>query len=138
MSSPRGLNRIDIDAEKQQLASALSRVSGEGLVGLTWAPSVTWADLQDALLGGTWHVIHFVGHGDFDLERDEGYIFLTGPDGRKDRVEGSRLIDLLRQAHPVPRLVVLNSSSGAETGATDPYSGTAAALVRGAYQAGAM
>jgi WD40 repeat protein len=135
VSSPRGLNPIDIDAEKQQLTGALSRLSSEGLVEVTWAPSATWADLQDTLLGGTWHVIHFIGHGDFDRERDEGYIFLTRPDGRKDQVEGSRLIDLLRQARPVPRLVVLNSCSGAETGTTDPYSGTAAALVRGGVTA---
>jgi predicted NACHT family NTPase len=135
VSSPRDLEPLDVDVEKEHLASALARLTGEGLVELTWAPSATWADLQDMLLSGTWHVVHFVGHGDFDPDRDEGYIFLTGPNGRRDRVEGSRLIDLLRQARPVPRLVVLNSCSGAETGTTDPYSGTAAALVRGGVTA---
>ena len=31
-----------------------------------WAPGATWADLQDLLLDGEWHVLHFIGHGDFD------------------------------------------------------------------------
>ena len=42
---------------------------------------------------------------------------------------------MLRQARPVPRLVVLNSCSGAATGVTDLFSGTAAALVRGGASA---
>jgi WD40 repeat protein len=135
VSSPHGLDPIDTDAEKQHLASALAPLAGAGLVELTWAPSATWADLQDTLLGGTWHIIHFVGHGGFDLDHDEGYIFLTAPNSRKDRVEGSRLIDLLRQARPIPRIVVLNSCLGTKTGTTDLYSSTAAALVRGGVNA---
>jgi WD40 repeat protein len=132
VSSPRGLSPLDVEKEKDQLTRALA---GNGSVQLTWAPSATWADLQDVLLGGTWHVVHFVGHGDFDRDRDEGVLALTGEDGRKDLVEASRFVDLLRQAQPVPRLVVLNSCSGAESGITDLFSGTAAALVRGGVTA---
>ncbi|HLN71448.1 MAG TPA: CHAT domain-containing protein, partial [Streptosporangiaceae bacterium] len=45
--------------------------------------------------------------------------------------------DLLPEiwARPVPRLVVLNSCSGAAVGVTDLFSGTAAALVRGGVSA---
>jgi WD40 repeat protein len=135
VSSPRDLEPLDVDAEKEHLATALARLIRDGLVELTWAPSATWADLQDTLQEGTWHVVHYVGHGDFDPDRDAGYIALTRPDGRSHRVEGSRLLTLLRQARQVPRLVLLNSCSGAETGGTDPFSGTAAALVRGGVTA---
>jgi hypothetical protein len=44
-------------------------------------------------------------------------------------------VDLLGQADPMPRLVVLNSCSGATTGTGDLFSGTAAALVRGGISA---
>jgi CHAT domain/TIR domain len=60
---------------------------------------------------------------------------LTREDGRADLVAAHRLVDLLRQARPMPRLVVLNSCSGAESGATDLFSGSAAALVRGGVSA---
>jgi WD40 repeat protein len=135
VSSPRGLALLDVDKEKDQLTRALRRLSTDGLVDLTWAPSATWADLQDTLLSGEWHVVHFIGHGDFDPDRDEGVLALTGEDGRMHLVQASRLVDLLGQARPVPRLVVLNSCSGAATGVTDLFSATAAALVRGGVSA---
>ncbi len=135
VSSPRGLPALDVDKEQDQLARALARPAGLDLAELHWAPSATWADLQDLLLDREWHVLHFIGHGDFDPERDEGVLALTREDGRADLVAAHRLVDLLRQARPMPRLVVLNSCSGAAAGASDLFSGTAAALVRGGISA---
>jgi WD40 repeat protein len=135
VSSPRGLPPLEVEKEQEQLARALSRLTGDGLVELTWAPTATWADLHDTLLGDTWHVLHYIGHGDFDPGRDEGVLALTSETGRLHLVDGSRFIDLLRQSHPVPRLVVLNSCSGAASNVTDLFSGTAAALVRGGVTA---
>jgi hypothetical protein len=132
VSSPRGLYPLDVEKEKDNLTRALA---GNSSLQLTWAPSATWAGLHDMLLSGTWHVVHFVGHGGFDPDRDEGILALTGEDGRKDLIEASRFVDLLRQARPVPRLVVLNSCSGAASGTADVFSGTAAALVRGGVTA---
>jgi thioredoxin len=134
-SSPRGLPPLDVAKEQDQLARALSRPVGQGLIELSWAPLATWADIQDLLLDGGWHVLHFIGHGDFDSARDEGMLALEREDGSTDLVSASRLVDLLRQARPMPRLVVLNSCSGATTGTTDLFSGTAAALVRGGVSA---
>ena len=115
-SSPRGLRALDVDRE-QELAEPRAGQPGPGRAGeVDWAPSATWADLQDMLLDGQWHVVHFIGHGDFDPRRDEGIIALVGADGRADLVEASRLVDLLRQARPMPRLVVLNSCAGAASG----------------------
>ena len=105
------------------------------LAEVHWAPSATWADLQDMLLDGEWHVLHFIGHGDFDHAQDEGMLALVRPDGRADLVAAHRLVDLLRQTRPMPRLVVLNSCSGGAAGVGDLFSGTAAALVRGGVSA---
>ena len=80
-------------------------------------------------------MLHFIGHGDFDPGRDEGVLALVREDGRADLVAAHRLVDLLRQARPMPRLVVLNSCSGAAAGVSDLFSGTAAALVRGGVSA---
>ena len=135
VSSPHGLPPLDVDKEQEQLARALARPVGQGLAEVHWAPSATWADLQDLLLDGEWHVLHFIGHGDFDPARDEGVLALTREDGRANLVAAHRLTDLLRQARPMPRLVVLNSCSGAAAGVSDLFSGTAAALVRGGVSA---
>ena len=135
VSTPRDLALLDADKEKEQLTQALARPISEGLTQVTWAPSAVWADLQDVLLSGEWHVVHYIGHGDFDPDRGEGVLVLTGEDDRADPVGASRLVDLLRQTRPVPRLVVLNSPYSARSGATDLFSGTAAALARGGVSA---
>ena len=134
-SSPRGLPALDVEQERDQLTRALARAVSQGLAQVHWAPSATWPELQDMLLEGEWHVLHFVGHGDFHPGRDEGVLALVGEDGRADLITAHRLVDLLRQARPMPRLVVLNSCSGGAAGVSDLFSGTAAALVRGGVSA---
>ncbi len=135
VSSPRGLAALDVEKEQEQLTRVLAGLRGEGLVDLRWAHDATWASLHEVLLGNEWHVVHFIGHGDFDAERDEGLLALVGEDGRAEWVEADRLVDLFCQARPMPRLVVLNSCSGAATGAQDLFASTAAALVRGRVSA---
>jgi CHAT domain len=135
ISSPRGLPMLDVEKEKDQLTRALSRLRAQGMIEIRWAEEATWAALQDLLLSRQWHAVHFVGHGDFDIRRDEGVLALTREDGRADLVEADRLVDLLHQARPMPRLVVLNSCSGATTGASDLFASTASALVRGGVSA---
>ena len=135
VSSPRGLPMLDVEKEQDHLAHALARPVGQGLVEIHWAPRATWADLHDMLLEGPWHVVHYIGHGDFDPVQDEGILALVADNGRMHRVAAHRLVDLLRQASPMPRLVVLNSCEGAQSSVTDLFSSTAAALVRGGVTA---
>ncbi len=130
VSSPRDLQALDVERERAQLEEALSDLVAEGLVEVCWARSATWAGLQSKLMAGPWHVLHYIGHGDFDPQRDEGLLALTRSDGRADLVEASRFTDLLGEARPVPRVVVLNCCSGAAGSGSGLYSGTAAALVR--------
>lgn len=87
------------------------------------------------LLSESWHVLHFIGHGDYDPTTDEGLIALVGQEGRPNLVGAERLADLLNEAHPTPRLVVLNSCSSGEEGTQDLFSGTAAGLVRSGISA---
>jgi WD40 repeat protein len=133
-SSPQGQGDLDVAAERGQLTRALSGLVAQRRAELVWAPSATWADLQDTLLGDPWHVLHFIGHGTFEPGLDEGALALVRDDGQTDWVGASRFVDLLRQGRPIPRLVVLNSCSGATTG-TDMFSSMATTLVRGGVSA---
>lgn len=130
VASPRGLPALDTEAEKEHLAEALAGPLAEGLVEVTWVPEATWEGVHTRLLSGEWHVLHFVGHGDYDTEADEGVLALAGADGRADLVDARRLADLLGEARPTPQLVVLNSCSSGRTGLNDLFSGTAATLAR--------
>lgn len=135
VASPRGLAALDVDAEKEHLAEALAEPAADGLIQLTWVPEATWEAIHSRLLAGQWHVLHFIGHGDYDTSADEGVLALVGRDGRADMVQATALADLLGESQPTPRLVVLNSCSSGRTGTQDLFSGTAAALVRSGINA---
>ena len=80
-------------------------------------------------------MLHFIGHGGYDTETDEGVLAFVGRNGRADYVPASRLADLLDEAEPTPRLVVLNSCQSGASGTIDLFSGTAAALAHSGIHA---
>src|SRR5580698_1429574 len=113
VSAPRNLAPLDAEREREQLERAVASLAGQRLAEITWV-APTWDGLHEALLGGPWHGLHFIGHGGFDAGGGEGGgRAWAGGDGRADLVAASSVADLLRQAEPMPRLVVLNSCSGA-------------------------
>ena len=63
---------------------------------------MTWPRVHDKLLEREWHVLHFIGHGTYDAQTDEGVLAFACRDGRADHVSASRLADLLDEAEPSP------------------------------------
>ena len=135
ISSPRGLPTLDVEAERARLEEALRPHIDSGRVELHWLEDVSWAGVHDKLLQEEWHVLHFIGHGAYDTDTDEGVLAFVGRDGRADYVTASSLADLLDEAEPTPRLVVLNSCESGAAGTTDLFSGTAAALTHSGIHA---
>ena len=135
ISSPRGLPALDVDGEKERLEEALRPHLDSGRVELEWLDDVRWNAVHARLLEQKWHVLHFVGHGTYDVDTDEGVLVFVGRDGRADYVTASSLADLLDEAEPTPRLVVLNSCQSGAGGTTDLFSGTAAALAHSGIRA---
>lgn len=135
MASPYNLPELDTDKERQHLEKALAEPRDEGRIELSWAPRATWDGVQSKLLAGPWHVVHFIGHGDYDTYTNQGRIALLGADGRAAMIKTDRLMSLLSVAAPIPRLVMLNSCSSGEAGERDLFAGTAAALVRSGISA---
>ncbi|MCX4762323.1 CHAT domain-containing protein [Streptomyces sp. NBC_01275] len=135
IASPRGLPLLDTDAERERLEQALAPQVAAGRVELVWLTDASWQSLHAYLLDGPWHVLHFIGHGDYDVRSEEGLIALMGEGGGTQMVEASRLADLLGEADPAPRLMVLNSCASAQGGGDDGFSSVGAALVRGGISA---
>jgi hypothetical protein len=129
VASPSDMDPLDVDHERRRVEDALTALQGEGRVELTWLERPTWETLQRALHKGPWHIFHFVGHGGYDPDVDEGVIVLADEAGRAHRLPAAQLGALLGDHFPM-RLAFLNSCEGARGGATDIFSSTAAALVR--------
>jgi site-specific recombinase XerD/CHAT domain-containing protein len=129
IANPKDLPELDIEREKQRIEKSLEVLRFNGQVELTWLPGRTCHDLQRAMRSGTWHIFHFIGHGGFNVEEDEGLISLENDKGYTDNLSATKLGDLLKD-HRFLRLAVLNSCDGARGSKYDIFSSTSAILIR--------
>ncbi|MGI8859305.1 MAG: CHAT domain-containing protein [Rubrobacteraceae bacterium] len=129
VTSPQGLQPLDVEHEKRLVEEALRGLLTRGLVELTWLEGQTWRHLQRRMRLGEWHIFHFIGHGGFDPATEEGAIALAGEDDRLNLLRARSLAELLNDHYPL-RLAFLNSCEGARGNNNDAFSSTAATLVR--------
>jgi tetratricopeptide (TPR) repeat protein len=129
VARPGDQHALEVDEEQRRLLTALAGLTREGLVELCWVVGQTYNALQDALDQGPWHVFHFVGHGGYNWETEEGTLALADPMGRTQWVGADDLSRLLGEHHTL-RLVVLNACDTGRGNALDAFSSTAGALVR--------
>ncbi|MEZ4867281.1 MAG: CHAT domain-containing protein [Caldilineaceae bacterium] len=123
------LTRLDVAQEKRRIERAVAELQAQGLVELHWLPGQSAAELQRAIRHGPWHIFHFIGHGSFDMLRDEGMILLADEQQQAAPLYATQLARLLARQRHALRLVLLNACEGARSGRHDLFSSTAAALV---------
>ena len=128
IASPTDLLSLDVEQEKERVERALAGLQQDGLVELHWLPGQTWRDLQRMLRRGPWHVFHFVGHGAFDANADEGVVMVSDDQGKARPLRASELGRFLA-SHRSLRLAVLNACEGAKGSNLDIFSSTASILV---------
>lgn len=129
VAAPSDQDPVDVAHEQRRLAEALAALTARGLVTVEWVEDQTWRGLQRALRRRNWNVFHFIGHGLYDPAHEEGLLALGSDDGTTYPLTGGQLGRLLSD-QPQLRLAVLNSCEGARGSATDPFSSTAAVLMR--------
>ena len=85
--------RLDVEEEKRRISHAVRSLEERGLVQLTWLEGQTWRDLQRIMRAGEvpWHIFHFIGHGGFDEQRNEGFIVLADDEQRSHRLYATQL-----------------------------------------------
>jgi formylglycine-generating enzyme required for sulfatase activity len=128
IASPNDLPKLDVAREKGRIETALKDLLVDRLVELHWLAGQTWRDLQRAMRGGPWHVFHFIGHGKFDRNADEGVVALADDYGDTYHLRASQLALLLAD-HPTLRFALLNACEGAQGGGRDIFSSTASILI---------
>jgi hypothetical protein len=84
--------------------------------------------LQRSLRRDEVHVLHFIGHGFFDVQRNEGGLVFEEETRQSRRVSAEQIGTLLHD-HLALRLVFLNACEGAR-GGTIPFAGVAQKLVQ--------
>jgi hypothetical protein len=129
ISSPAGYPPLNVEHEWEKLSEALAPTIAQGRLVLERVDTPSLEALQRRLRRDAFHVLHFIGHGAFDEQAQDGVLLFEDLDGKGRPVAGEALGVLLHD-HESMRLVVLNACEGARTSSTDPFAGTAQSLVR--------
>jgi CHAT domain/Carbohydrate family 9 binding domain-like len=129
ISSPTDLPELDVEAEWRRVQDALAGQVAAGRVRIDRLAIPTVAALSAWLRRDEVHILHFIGHGEFDDRISDGVLCFTDRYGRSSRVSSTILGPYLRDHDPL-RLVLLNACQTARVDATDPFSGMAQGLVQ--------
>ncbi len=129
ISSPSDYAALDVDREWEKLDQALNDLQQRGLVTLERLDTASLSALQRVLRKGQYHIFHFVGHGGFKEQTQDGVLVMEDDANRGHPVSGQDLGTLLHD-HRSLRLVVLNACEGARSSRTDPFAGTAQNLIQ--------
>ena len=127
---PEGLPRLAVEREIDQVRRALR---GRWLTHADFLTDATIEAVREPLLSRRYHVLHFIGHGDYDETGGVGRVLFQDEDGAAEPVSGEELALHLGDV-PSLGLVVLNAcdTARAATGpAHNPFAGFATALVLG-------
>lgn len=127
VANPSDLDPLDVNLERERLQSAIQDLDARGIATLTWLEGRTWRDLQQALAQKAWHIFHFIGHGQYNREREEGYLAFENEEGKTALMSATEVGRLLAD-HQSLRLVLLNACEGAQGSEQDLYSSIAATL----------
>ncbi|MDD5391559.1 MAG: SUMF1/EgtB/PvdO family nonheme iron enzyme [Thiothrix sp.] len=128
ISSPTGYYPLDVKREWERINTATQGLQSDGKLMLEQVePSL--AALQRALRRGEYHVFHYIGHGGFDSQNNDGLLVLEDKDKKGHLVSGQYLGALLHDETTL-QLVLLNSCSGGRTSATDPFAGVGQSLLQ--------
>ena len=135
VSDPADYERLDVELERDNLERALAGLTGSRAVELHWLQSPTPAGLLKTLRTQPFHVLHYIGHGEYDREAESGVLLLEDDGGWAEPVTGDRLGMILHDFTSL-RLAVLNTCGrvrGAAVGlerTDDPFVGVAGSLVQ--------
>ncbi len=120
---------LEVEKEWRSLEEALRQPIDDGRLVLHRAEKATVSSLLDTLAESDSNILHFIGHGRFDEDHQDGLLAFEGERGGVHEVSAERLGALLYNEKSL-RLVVLNACEGGRSSATDPYAGMAQTLVR--------
>jgi hypothetical protein len=129
ISSPADFPQLDVGAEWDRLNEALDALAKRGLVTISRLPSASLASLSRPLRLDKYHIFHFIGHGGFDEQSQNGALALEDAEGRARLVSGEDFGVMLSDHHSL-RLVILNACEGARATSSDPFAGVAQSLVQ--------
>jgi len=130
MSSPEGVAPLNLEQERQLIEQSWARQSGVE-VDFLERPATTQR-LSNKLAEKDYHVLHYMGHGDFDRTTGHGVLLLEDENSQPLALDGQTLGGVILQDVKSLRLVFLNACDTAKATkleGQDPFAGVATAMI---------
>lgn len=129
ISAPSDAVTLDAAQEWENLRAALQPLIDAEIIALERLEEANMQVLQQRLRRNEYHVLHFIGHGEFDPTSQQSSLLFEDEKQRAWRVNGQVLGTLLYD-HKTLRFVYLNACEGALAGSSNPFNGIAQSLLR--------
>ncbi len=130
MSSPEGVAPLNLEQERQLIEQSWARNNGVE-VDFLESPATT-KRLSDKLSEKEYHVLHYMGHGDFDRSTGQGVLLLEDENNQPLALDGQTLGGVILQDVKSLRMVFLNAcdtGKATKQAGQDPFAGVATAMV---------
>lgn len=129
ISNPDDYEKLNAAAEWQRMRDALADVEATGLFQMELLERPTLRDIQRRLRVQEFHILHFIGHGDFDPKSQSGTLVLEDEQGLGHAIDADRIGRLLTD-HTSLRFVVLTACESGRPLERNVFAGVAQNLVR--------
>ncbi len=103
--------------------------AGDDAVSLTFLTESVTLDRLEAELHKGYHILHFVGHGTFNVKTQQAVLYLQNASGNAQRVSDDDFAGLLNRLSAPPCLVVLAACQSAKQSMKAAFSGLGPKLV---------
>ncbi|HEV3458544.1 MAG TPA: CHAT domain-containing protein [Thermoanaerobaculia bacterium] len=134
-ASPRDWPPLAVARERTNLEEAWG--GQENQIEIVFLQGGGLEAMRQALLEKNFHILHFMGHGQFAAASGEGALLFERGDGGGELFDGRRLAQLLHDFRSL-RLVVLNAchtAAAVGSAGPNPFAGVASSLVMGGVPA---
>ncbi len=128
LSSPADAASLNLARERKVLEKATAAAVDDGRLQLHWVQHAIGENIRQAMRDFEPHVFHFVGHGQFDVEKGRGYLLFEDDFAESVKVS-DRVLREYFAGHEQTKLVVLNACEGAKADSGRAMSGLAPLLV---------
>lgn len=129
IASPHDYPTLDVEREWQRLKEAVTSLEQCGRLVIERLPKSTLGTLQRQLRQNDYHIFHFIGHGGYDEQAQDGVLMLEDEHGKSRLISGQYLGMILHDETQL-RLALLNCCEGGRTSTTDPFAGVCQSLVQ--------
>jgi tetratricopeptide (TPR) repeat protein len=126
VSSPREYPRLDVERETSLIESEIKKLKGKIQLERLFPPTLKNLEerLDRSAEAGSIHIIHFIGHGEFEPAAKDGVLLMEKSERYADPVRGRNLGQILNDYNNL-QLVVINACEGGAATKSEFYNGVA-------------